>query len=190
MKEKDSADSGEYNIRLTLTGNSSVGKTQLLRRYSKQEYGDKPIPTIGIDFYNEFREVNGENLKIQIIDTAGQEKFRSISKMYYQTSHGIVLVFDLTNRKSFDDLNFWFGEVKQFAKVDAKILLIGNKSDLAQNRVVSEKEAADYANKNGFYYMETSALDLNDSVEKAFNLIILSCLDMKLSSKRFREFKE
>jgi small GTP-binding protein len=116
---------------------------------------------------------------VQLWDTAGQERYRSMVTAYYQQAHGVVLVYDISCRESFENLHFWKDLIENKCNEDTKVLLIGNKSDLDSIREVSEKEGQEYAQKYNYFFMETSAKkNMNGEVEKAFELII-GCLARK-----------
>jgi small GTP-binding protein len=123
--------------------------------------------TIGVEFDSTLIEVDGESVKLQIWDTAGQERFRSIAKAYFRNAVGVILVFDIAERKTFDDVNMWLNDVHSLCDPTAVVLLVGNKADLAPNRVVTLAESEQYAQHHQLTYLETSALD-GTNVREAF----------------------
>ena len=147
----------DYLFKMVLVGNSSVGKTCLFLQYSDNVFTESFMPTIGVDFRIKTLELENSFIKMQIWDTAGQERFKTITSSYYKGAHGLILVFDLTDRQSFMDLDNWLMEIEKHASERVIKLLIGNKSDLEGARTVSYEEAFNYAKGNGMKYMETSA---------------------------------
>lgn len=154
-------------MRLLLVGETGVGKTCVLCRYASEEFIDSHITTIGIDFKMKTISVGGKTIKVQIWDTAGQERFESITKQFYRRAQGIILVYDITSKVSFEALPKWIDYVKQFAREDVSVLLMGNKKDKEDNRQVAEEEAKKFAEKNKLLFYETSAKD-SVNLEKAF----------------------
>ena len=147
----------EKAFKIVVVGNSGVGKTNLVHRYTEDEFEEAYRTTVGLDFKFKDAVVGGENCKIQIWDTAGQEKLKAIASSYYKNSNGVALIFDLTNHQSFEKLDFWLHEAKSNVLPNVPFLLIGNKNDLISERCVSIEEAKEYAEKNSLFYAETSA---------------------------------
>jgi small GTP-binding protein len=160
-------------IRLILIGSSSVGKTSLLRRFTEDVYNDdSPYKaTLGIDFLRKVINCSGRPIELQIWDTAGEERHRSITHNYYKDVHGCILVFDITNRESFEDLESWIEDLNSYGDTLERRLIIGNKSDLAHQRKIPTFDAAKYATQNGIDYSECSAKN-GDEVERAFQKLI------------------
>ena len=140
-----------------LLGDAGVGKSSIILRYTKNEFNASMISSIGVDFKSKDIMVNGQKVKLQIWDTAGHERFRTITTSYYRGAHGIVTVFDLTERASFEHIEKWLDEINKYAKENVLRFLIGNKSDLVDKRKVSYEEARALANRLNIYYVETSA---------------------------------
>ena len=153
-------------------GDTSVGKTSLLSVYMKGVFPDKNLPTIGVEFASKIITLkDNSKIKIQIFDTAGQEKYRSIVSNYCRKALGCLLVFDITNKSTFEQCRNFLYDIKQIAEPDCVFLLIGNKIDLEDQRQVEKDEAMKYATENKMYYIETSALtkfNVNDAFEKLF----------------------
>lgn len=125
-------------------------------------------PTLGVEFGSKMFNIKEKKIKLQVWDTAGQESFKSITRAYYKGSIGALLIFDITNEKSFDDLGNWLYEIKNHSHQKLNIMLVGNKKDLASEREVSEEKAAKFAKDNGFLgYIEISALS-GENVEQPF----------------------
>jgi Ras-related protein Rab-1A len=140
----------------------------LLIRFAENIFSNNYISTIGVDFKIKTIEVEGKTVKMQVWDTAGQERFRTITASYYRGSNGIILVYDVTDRDSFVHINYWMKQVDQLASPDVCRLLVGNKCDLTDKRVVSTEEGQSLANHYGVSFLETSAQD-NVNVEAAFH---------------------
>ncbi|TKX19564.1 putative mitochondrial escape protein [Elsinoe australis] len=157
----------DYLFKLLLIGESGVGKSCLLLQFADQTYTDSYISTIGVDFKIRTIEVDGKRIKLQIWDTAGQERFRTITSSYYRGAHGICIVADVTDANSFDNVKVWNGEVERYASEGVQKLMLGNKCDLADKRVVDYEQGSEEARKHGMQYLETSAKNATN-VEQAF----------------------
>lgn len=161
----------DFLYRVILIGDSGVGKSNLISRYTKNEFDMSSQSTIGVDFSNRNVKIDTKIIKAQIWDTAGQDRFKSISQAFYRGSAAALLVFDLTSQRSFDSLEKWIGEVKKYADANIVLMLVGNKCDLSRTRAITRKSALEYANRYGMDYIETSALDTTN-VEEAFLKIL------------------
>ena len=160
-----------------MLGESSVGKSNLLVRYISDKFNPNGKPTIGLDFLSKEVSVEGKEAKVQFWDTAGQEKYRSMARNYYKMADGVFLVYDTTRRDTFDKLENWLQELKEQCKPGTKIMLIGNKNDLKDQMVVSSEEGKGFAEENGLFFWETSALTNNEGcVNKAFDELIKECV--------------
>lgn len=147
----------DYLFKVLIIGNSGVGKSCLLLRFADNIYSDNYISTIGVDFKIKKMEIDGQVVKLQIWDTAGQDRFRTITKSYYRGSNGIIVVYDITDRESFDQVTHWMGEVDNHAAAEVCRLLVGNKADLEDKRAVKTEEGEALARQYGIPFMETSA---------------------------------
>ena len=173
MNKQNFSPQGEkYDLmfKILILGDSGVGKSSLFLRYTKNEFNQDMRSTIGVEFGLKFLKIENFQLKIQIWDTAGMERYRSITNAYYKGAKGVIIVYDICRKKSFDNVDNWIEDFKSKADEDAVILLIGNKSDLNEQREVSIEEAELKAQKNKYGFMETSAKD-NNNVEKAFETL-------------------
>jgi small GTP-binding protein len=155
------------NFKFIVIGSSGVGKTAILKRLVDDVFTQESQSTIGVEFIATTVDVGGTSVKLQIWDTAGQERFRSIAKAYFRSAVGVILVFDLTDRKSFEDLNGWLNDVHSLCDPNAVVTLIGNKSDLTKERAISQSEAESFAKMHQLTYLETSALG-GDNIQEAF----------------------
>ena len=155
------------NYKFIVIGSSGVGKTAILKRLVDDVFTGESQSTIGVEFLATSIDVDGNNVKLQIWDTAGQERFRSIAKAYFRSAIGVILVFDLTDRKSFEDLGQWLSDVHALCDPNAVVTLIGNKSDLTDQRNVTNVEAESFAQLHQLTYLETSALG-GENIQEAF----------------------
>jgi len=156
-----------YLFKLLLIGDSGVGKSCLLLRFADDTYTESYISTIGVDFKIRTIELQGKTVKLQIWDTAGQERFRTITSSYYRGAHGIIIVYDITDQLTFNNVKQWLQEIDRYACDNVNKLLVGNKSDLATKRVVDTNAAKEYADSLGIPFLETSAKN-SSNVEAAF----------------------
>ncbi|KAG0265887.1 GTP-binding protein [Mortierella polycephala] len=157
----------DYLIKLLLIGDSGVGKSCLLLRFSDDSFTPSFITTIGIDFKIRTIELDGKRIKLQIWDTAGQERFRTITTAYYRGAMGILLVYDVTDERSFTNIRNWFSNIEQHASEGVNKILIGNKCDMPDKKVVSKDQGQALADEFGIKFLETSAKS-NICVEEAF----------------------
>ncbi|XP_015875836.4 ras-related protein RABD1 isoform X1 [Ziziphus jujuba] len=157
----------DYLFKLLLIGDSSVGKSCLLLRFADDSYVDSYISTIGVDFKIRTVELDGKTIKLQIWDTAGQERFRTITSSYYRGAHGIIIVYDVTEMESFNNVKQWLNEIDRYANDSVCKLLVGNKCDLVDSKVVDTQTGKAFADELGIPFLETSAKD-SINVEQAF----------------------
>uniref|UniRef100_T1IC95 Uncharacterized protein n=1 Tax=Rhodnius prolixus TaxID=13249 RepID=T1IC95_RHOPR len=174
----------DYLFKLLLIGDSGVGKTCILFRFSEENFNNTFISTIGIDFKIRTVELDGKKIKLQIWDTAGQERFRTITTAYYRGAMGIMLVYDITNEKSFDNIKNWIRNIEENATMDVEKMLLGNKCELNEKRQVSKERGEQLAIEYGIKFMETSA-KASINVDEAFFMLardIKSKTEKKLAS--------
>ncbi|KAM5129847.1 ras-related protein Rab-25 isoform 1-T1 [Mantella aurantiaca] len=164
----------EYNFvfKVVLIGESGVGKTNLLSRFTRNEFNHDSRTTIGVEFSTRTLTLDGHLVKAQIWDTAGLERYRAITSAYYRGAVGALLVYDITKHQSYDSIERWLKELYDHADASIIVMLVGNKSDLSdESREVPSEEAKMYADSNGLLFIETSALD-STNVELAFETIL------------------
>eukprot|EP01064_Diplonema_japonicum_P023057 TRINITY_DN33512_c0_g1_i1.p2 TRINITY_DN33512_c0_g1~~TRINITY_DN33512_c0_g1_i1.p2 ORF type:complete len:204 (+),score=52.28 TRINITY_DN33512_c0_g1_i1:50-661(+) len=157
----------DYLFKLLLIGDSGVGKSCLLLRFADDTYTESYISTIGVDFKIRTIELDGKTIKLQIWDTAGQERFRTITASYYRGAHGIIIVYDVTDAETFNNVKTWLKEIEKYATDNVSKLLVGNKSDMVVKKAVDHGTAKDYAESLGIPFLETSAKNAIN-VEQAF----------------------
>jgi small GTP-binding protein len=160
-------DSYDVKIKLLIIGDQSIGKTCLLERFVNNTFSISTLSTIGIDFRVKYLEIDSLKIKLQVWDTGGQERFRTITRSYFRGSHGVLLAFDCTSRKSFESIDLWLKEIAKNADDNINKMIVGTKIDDKDKRVVFYDEALALANKYNLPYIETSALD-GSNVEECF----------------------
>lgn len=157
----------DYLFKVLLIGDSGVGKSALLTRFTDRTFSDSYMITIGVDFKIQTIKLDDKIIKLQLWDTAGQERFRTITSAYYRGANGIIIVFDVSDKETFDHVKIWMSEIENYAN-DVKVMLIGNKNDIeGSKRQVSYEEAKEFADKLGISYIETSA-KTSINVKEAF----------------------
>ena len=162
------------NLSILLLGNSDTGKTSLLMKYVKNQYKESYISTVGLDTFMKDLKINEEDVRLHLMDTSGQEKFKSLAQSYYNKVDGIIFVFDVTNRESFEGIKYWLKDALSYNK-EIIYVIVGNKIDLTNIRVVDENNMKGLHIFKDIKYFETSAKE-NTNVEKPFeeltNLIL------------------
>lgn len=147
----------DKSMKLLMVGDSGVGKSCLLLRFVDDKFNATFITTIGIDFKIKTIELDNTKIRLQIWDTAGQERFRTITTAYYRGAMGIIIVYDVCNQSSFDRVETWYKTVQEHAKEDAQVIIVGNKCDQEDLRVVSTQQGEQLAEKLGVPFIEASA---------------------------------
>ena len=168
---KTNEENYEVMFKVVLIGDMKVGKTNIVSRYIKNEFNKDSMSTIGVEFGSKELVIEGHNVKVQIWDTAGQEKYKSITNAYYKGAKGAFVVYDITNKNSFDNADNWLNNLRASADKKCSIILIGNKSDLEDKREVSIEQGEEKAKNSEMAFMETSALS-GDNIDKAFEMMI------------------
>lgn len=171
----------DHLFKLLIIGDSGVGKSSLLLRFADNTFSGNYITTIGVDFKIKTITLNGERVKLQIWDTAGQERFRTITSTYYRGTHGVIVVYDVTNGESFANVKRWIHEIEHNCEVVNRIL-VGNKNDSPDRKVVLTEDAKRFADQMSLQLFETSAKD-NLNVEEMFMAITKQVLKTKLEAK-------
>jgi Ras-related protein Rab-18 len=168
----------DHLCKLILVGDSGVGKTSMLLRFVEGEWQDgETRSTVGVDLKVKMMNFRGTKLKLTIWDTAGQERFRTLTSAYYRGAHGIILVYDITDRKSFENVKEWLAEVDIYSTHDNVVkMLVGNKIDKESERVVSKEEGMAFARSNAMLFIESSA-KTEEGVQQAFEELIQKILE-------------
>ncbi|XP_006635115.1 ras-related protein Rab-3B [Lepisosteus oculatus] len=179
---KDSSDQNfDYMFKLLIIGNSSVGKTSFLFRYADDSFSNSFVSTVGIDFKVKTVYRNDKRVKLQIWDTAGQERYRTITTAYYRGAMGFILMYDICNEESFNAVQDWATQIKTYSWDNAQVILVGNKCDMDDERVVPADKGKQLADQLGFEYFEASAKE-NINVRQVFErLVDIICVKMSES---------
>lgn len=160
----------DFLLKLLVIGDSGVGKSCILVRFSDNYYTESYISTIGVDFKIRTIVIDGKTIKLQIWDTAGQDRYRTITPSYYRGSNGIVMVYDVTDGITFSNIKYWVTEANKYVSDTVPRMLIGNKCDQINKRKISYEEARQFADNQDMLFFETSAKDATN-VESAFTNI-------------------
>ena len=177
----------EFIFKVLLLGNSNVGKSSLFLRFVDDIWNDTFVPTIGVDFKIKTFNIDEKKIKMQIWDTAGQERFKNIIASYYRGAHGILLIYDVTDKESFKNLSNWLIEIEKNANKNVLKILIGNKTDLEEKRVITYNQGKEFADSYGLKYIETSAkknLNVNEAFETLGRELMQASDDKKIGKSK------
>ncbi|XP_022107665.1 ras-related protein Rab-3C-like isoform X1 [Acanthaster planci] len=170
--QKDAADQNfDYMFKLLIIGNSSVGKTSFLFRYADDSFTSAFVSTVGIDFKVKTVFRSDKRVKLQIWDTAGQERYRTITTAYYRGAMGFILMYDVTNEESFNSVQDWCTQIKTYSWDNAQVILVGNKCDMEDERVIATEKGKSLADQLGLEFFETSAKE-NINVKQTFERLV------------------
>ena len=162
----------DYDVKLIMLGNSGVGKTSIISRFSKSQFPEAVRATIYTDFVFKGVCIEGKNLRAQVWDTAGQERYRVVTSAYYREAAGVLLVYDITDYKSFVDVDVWVRELGRFTDLTTiELVLLGNKSDKAEERQVTVEQGQKLAQQHGCVFLETSAKTAAN-IDTAFSTLL------------------
>ena len=161
----------EMMIKIILIGDSAVGKTNIMNKYLKGTFHENSKATVGVEFGSKLFKIENHNIKAQIWDTAGQEKYKAITGAYYKGSKGAFIVYDITRKDTFESADKWINDLKVTADPKINIILIGNKSDLEDKREVLKEQGEEKAKSFGCAFLETSALN-GDNIDKGFEMMV------------------
>ena len=156
MNDEDKKDS-DITIKLLLIGNAFVGKTLIVQKFIDNTFSKSTMSTIGVDLQSKIIDINGKKVKYLILDTAGEDRMKTMTYSYYRGCHVILIVYDVTNQKSFENVTTWVECVDKFAKSNVLRILVGNKTDLEDQRVISKEDGKKLADENGLKFYEISA---------------------------------
>ncbi|KAI9433830.1 GTPase [Lactarius indigo] len=170
----------DYLFKIILTGDTGVGKSNLLSRFTRNDFNVESRSTIGVEFATRTITVDDKRVKAQIWDTAGQERYRAVTAAYYRGAVGALLLYDVTKPSTFASVKKWVEEVREHASPHIVTLLVGNKTDLGSLRSVTTEEAATFAAENGMEFIETSALNTSN-VESAFETVLTNIYHIQSS---------
>lgn len=167
----------EYLYKIVLIGDSGVGKSNLLSRFTRDEFNLESRSTIGVEFATRTLEIDGKRVKAQIWDTAGQERYRAITSAYYRGAVGALIVYDIAKPETYESVSRWLKELKEHADSNIVIELVGNKSDLDHLRSVPTEESKNFADQNDLLFTEASALSA-DNVDLSFHQLLKHIYEM------------
>lgn len=176
-------DQYDFIWKVVLVGDSGVGKTNLLSRFTRNEFNAESKTTIGVEFATRNVQIRGKTVRAQIWDTAGQERYRAITSVYYRGAVGALVLYDITKPATFENLDKWISELKEHADPCVCIMIVGNKTDLRSQRVVSTEEGRLLAEKYRYSFIETSALD-SSNVGEAFNNLLVDIFNIQTEAEK------
>ena len=177
----------ELLYKIIIIGDAAVGKSNILTRFTRNEFSENTKSTVGVELGVKFIKVKGVNTKIQIWDTAGQERYRSITSSYYKGSHGCFIVYDITNETSFENVERWYEYVQREAGKNISIILVGNKCDLENERKISKEKGQEKAKNLKCAFFETSALS-GVNISQIFEELTNNIYDSTGGNKNDEEF--
>ena len=170
----------DVKCQLLIIGNSNVGKTSMITRFTNGTFSQNYLATVGVDNYTKIETIDNKNVQIKLWDTAGQEKFKSLTKSFFRGAEGVILVYDITNLESFTDLKLWINSIKENLgeeKESIPSIIVGNKIDLGE-REISLEEANKFCKDNNYEYFETSA-KTGENIDKSFRALVKKILAAK-----------
>ena len=173
----------DHLVKILMIGESGVGKTCIIQRFNKNEFSLTHLSTIAIDFKMKVVSVGDEKIKMQIWDTAGQERFNTLTAGFFKGSDGIILCYSITDNKSFENINKWMAQIKSLAPIDVKVLLVGNKTDLEDERKISMEQGKEMADKYGIQLFEASA-KTGENVTEVFQRMAELVLEKVMANPR------
>ena len=166
----------DYILKLLIVGDSTVGKTNFIMRFISDKFNESYMTTSGIDLKSKDIEIKNKNIRIQIWDTAGQEKYRAITRNLYLKVLGVLIIYDITNEKSYNNLKTWVQLIREDCGSHMQIIIVGNKCDLDSERKINQEEVMKYAKKEKIEYIETSC-KTGENVQKAVKTICEKILE-------------
>ena len=165
------------SVKVTLLGNSGVGKTCIIYRFTNNDYKEGTMTTRGADYSQKSVTIKNQTINLDLWDTAGQENYRSLGRHFYKDSLIVILVYDITNRESFEDLKtIWYNDLKRYGEKYSVLAVVGNKSDLFETEAVTEEEGEKFAKEKNAEFMLVSA-KTGDNITNLFNVLVNKYLD-------------
>ena len=183
MEEGEEGKKSNDNVKVAFLGDSGVGKTCIIKRYTEDEFNENSPSTAGASYSQKFLEINGKAIQLDLWDTAGQEKYRALGKRFYKDAYIICLVYDITNTASFDDLkNKWYKDVNIHGEKYNVLAVVGNKSDCYEREEVKEEDAKEFAKSINATFMLTSAKN-GDNIDLLFETLVREYLGPEFTKK-------
>ena len=168
-------DEYDYLFKLIIVGDTNVGKTNIMSKYIKDQFNITSKSTIGVEFGTKILEIDNKKVKAQIWDTAGQERYKSITSAYYKGAKGAFIVYDITNKSTFESVDKWIKDLNSYGDKNLTMLLIGNKSDLEDKRIINKEEGEEKEKSFELGFIETSAYN-GDNIAQAFDIMLKEVL--------------
>ena len=168
----------DKTIQLLVIGDSSVGKTSLITRYTNGTFKEEYLATVGLDYYSKVEAINNQTINVKLWDTAGQERYKALTQNYFRNAEGVLLTFDVTNTDSFNNLKDWIGSIKtnmESKNIFLPLIIVGNKIDMEDSREINKEDADKFASDNNYKYFETSAKTgegVDDAIRDLVNQVI------------------
>ena len=168
----------DYSVQLLIIGDSSVGKTSILTRYSNGTFKEDYIATVGLDYYSKNEILNNKTIHIKIWDTAGQERYKALTQGFFRNAQGVMVVYDVSNSESFENLKYWISSIQKnidSKKISIPVIILGNKIDVGEDREIKTEDAEKFAEENKYKYFETSAKTgegIDDAVRELVNQVL------------------
>ena len=168
----------DKTIQLLVIGDSSVGKTSLITRYTNGTFKEEYLATVGLDYYSKVEAINNQTINIKLWDTAGQERYKALTQNYFRNAEGVLLTFDVTNTDSFNNLKDWIGSIKtnmEGKNIFLPLIIVGNKIDMEDAREITKEDAEKFVSDNNYKYFETSAKTgegVDDAIRDLVNQVL------------------
>jgi small GTP-binding protein len=168
----------DKTIQLLVIGDSSVGKTSLITRYTNGTFKEEYLATVGLDYYSKVEAINNQTINIKLWDTAGQERYKALTQNYFRNAEGVLLTFDVTNTDSFNNLKDWIGSIKtnmESKNIFLPLIIVGNKIDMEDAREINKEDAEKFVSDNNYKYFETSAKTgegVDDAIRDLVNQVL------------------
>ena len=189
----------DKTIQILVIGDSSVGKTSLITRYTNGTFKEDYLATVGLDYYSQVEAINYQTINIKLWDTAGQERYKSLTQNYFRNAEGVLLTYDVTNSESFDNLKDWIGSIKtnmEGKNIFLPLIIVGNKIDMEDSREINKEDAEKFASDNNYKYFETSA-KTGEGVDDAIRDLVNQVLnqgdqmdDQKIEARKSVQLKD
>ena len=182
----------DRTCQILIIGDSSVGKTSILTRYTNGTFKEEYLATVGLDYYSKDEIFNNKTINVKLWDTAGQERYKSLTQSYFKNAEGVIVAYDITNTESFDNLKFWINSIKanmENKNIFIPVIIIGNKTDMEESREILTEDAEKFAEENKYKYFETSA-KTGEGIDKAIRDLINQILNQSENNDDQKEFRK